>query len=307
MPSGRAVATGWTRRSSTGCQLSVRTGRVLTGGNLLLQLSLNGDDYDVGGARFYYYSVGTAFPRRGPSTGQSTVRLSGTYLHVGWPRRCWFGNATSGAAPVPASLLAGTPDLLCESPAAAAELQDMPSSVPLSLSLNGVDFEPAGDFAYYPEPSVTSILPTTGGGGTLVSVYGARLCEGSGGAVAPAPRCRFGSAEVAATFAASGSTRHLACVAPQMSSSAGPVVVRVSLDGGVVFTNQSVLWTPLDALRVVSVHPASGPIAGGTVVTVAAEGMGQVLRDALPCSLQRPQRARTRPTRPGVPCKPPLR
>ena len=57
----------------------MRTGRVLTGGNLLLQLSLNGDDYDVGGARFYYYSVGTAFPRRGPSTGQSTVRLS-TYL-----------------------------------------------------------------------------------------------------------------------------------------------------------------------------------------------------------------------------------
>ena len=45
----------------------------------------------------------------------------------------------------------------------------MPSSVPLSLSLNGVDFEPAATLPR--QASVTSILPTTGGGGTRERVW----------------------------------------------------------------------------------------------------------------------------------------
>ena len=241
---------------------TLRSGLFLTGGQLGLQVTLNGHDYDGGGMRFHYYGIFRAFPTLGPASGGTIVRLNGTALERGPPRTCRFGEID-----VSASVLPGSTDLVCASPPV-AEPGLYPSGLMLSVSLNGVDHHPVLNFTFYGQPMVSSIYPRSGSavGGTPITVTGRGLLSAS-----LRPLCRFGATvEVpASTDPATRGT--LVCIAPPLPARTDAIVT-VSLDGQ-YYTSDAVAYTPLEHLATVHVSPSSGPIGGGTHVSVKATGL----------------------------------
>ena len=272
--------------------LQLTSGLVLTGGNLPLQVTLNGQDYDVGGVRFHYYSIWSVFPMIGPSAGGTILRLNGTELHSttatidpnsphGTHRTCRFGGSGDGL--VNASVIVGTTDLRCITPyrssGAAVET--------LYVSLNGVDYLNYSSFTFYAEPIVSSIEPNSGAalGGTPITIYGSGLLAAS-----EFPICRFGpetsaglhaNEVVPASFVSGIDPPALRCVAPALPARM-PAIVYVSLDRQ-YWTSQQVSYMPLESLGVVSVLPSSGPIRGGTRVAVTANGLSGATPSELRC------------------------
>ena len=273
--------------------VGLSTGRLLTGGDIAVDATLNGDDYELG-VTFTYFRVEHVTPTLGPAAGGTLVRLNGTALLAGVGAAepaCRFG-----AVEVRASVRNGTSELECISPATA-----LAATVPLTLSLNGIGHRLAANFSYFAPPSVTRIFPASGSrhGGALVHVYGEHLSPGPGAHDgARSPLCRFGGApsragggdgadgadgangdagvdrggpiEVEATAVGEGGTE-LRCLAPRLEALV-PVPLSISLNGQ-EYTADAVTWSPLEALEVLSVHPSSGPVEGGTNVSVVARGL----------------------------------
>jgi hypothetical protein len=115
-------------------------------------------------------------------------------------------------------------------------------------------------FAYLPAPSTTKISPTAGptGGHTVVTITGSEFVKGS--------TVDFGS--VSALRVTYVSSKSLSAVAP--AGSAGKVNVTVTTPSGRSTGNLHYTYdlTP----TVTSVTPDSGPVAGGTLVTVEGSG-----------------------------------
>ena len=134
-------------------------------------------------------------------------------------------------------------------------------AVPVRVSLNGQQFEPAdaasaATLTMLAPPLLSAVAPPVGprDGGTRVVVSGANLHGGS------APRCRFGAlAPVVATEDAGGGLR---CEAPP-SAAAGDGTVAVSLNGA-QFAPATAAFAYLGATAVDALAPAHGPAAGGT-------------------------------------------
>lgn len=122
----------------------------------------------------------------------------------------------------------------------------------------------AGGFRYFVPPTVTSVLPSGGNasGGTAVTINGTGF--------APGAAVRFG--ETSATGVSVLSSTVITATTP--AGSLGPVTVSVtnpdgesgSLVGGFTYTSPPTLT---------SVSPGSGPIAGGTSLTLSGSGFVQ--------------------------------
>ena len=125
----------------------------------------------------------------------------------------------------------------------------------------GVDSTGTTTFTYMAKPAITKIAPGSGpeNGGTPVHVQGSALAQ-SGATTAVA----FG-----ATDASVSDVTGSALTATSPAGTGTPdVTVTVTLPGGESATSNGLAFHYVPAPTVTSVSPTSGPVSGGTDVTV---------------------------------------
>ncbi|TNF38445.1 MAG: hypothetical protein EP329_00365 [Deltaproteobacteria bacterium] len=206
-------------------------------------------------------------PSSGPLEGGNLVAISGQSFEPG--ATVYFG----GAPATEVNVLAGTA-ITCRVPAGAS-----PDLVDIRVELPGVDGAPGAahtlhdGYEYLDETInpdqllVLSALPSTGplAGGNLVTI--------SGQGFAPGATVYFGGA-VATEVSVLGNGA-ITCKAP-VGAEPGLVNVRVELATGASHTLQSgyEYLTPDETgqLLVLNAIPATGPMSGGNVVTLAGQG-----------------------------------
>ena len=155
----------------------------------------------------------------------------------------------------------GTESVLCKTPRALAA-----ATVEVALSGNCFDYGGLNatlSFNYVHAPTVSSIFPGSGplAGGTKVKVSGNHFTNTS------QISCSFGSSIVPGVFVSSAQVE---CTAPP-SSTKGLAILEVTTNG-VDFTASSMSFRYAQAPRVASITPATGPVSGGTAVTVLGSG-----------------------------------
>jgi hypothetical protein len=203
-------------------------------------------------------------PHRGPVAGGGQVTVSGSDFIAGngpdgTPvTKVRFGTAAATGV----SVGSGGTSLLCTVPPGAAGVVDVVvttaggSSTPSATS----------KYTYVALPAVTVVSPGTGpvAGGRRVTVTGTHLT----GATSVA----FGA--TTATPEPGGTDTSLTCLTPHVTT-AGPVHVTVTTaDGGTSVSTDADRYTYLALPTVTGIDPDTGPIAGGTSVTVTGTNLG---------------------------------
>ncbi len=123
----------------------------------------------------------------------------------------------------------------------------------------------ADQFTYVPVPIVTGISPTSGpaAGGTFVTITGSGFTGAS--------QVRFGTVAVAASnFTVNTPGTQITVFSP--ASPAGKVHVTVTTPGGTSATSTADQFTYVPAPAITKISPISGPVTGGTEVTITGSG-----------------------------------
>ncbi len=185
-------------------------------------------------------------PAAGPLAGGTAVTITGTNLT----------GATAvlfGSTPAKSFTVVSATQITATSPAGGPGLVDVTVVTP-----GGTSTVVASDqFTYFAAPMVTSISPAAGptAGGTVVTING----ELTG-----ATAVNFG------TFPATG----VKVVSPSQVTAISPAGVAATVDITVVTPGGTSATSPADKYRyaaqpvITSISPASGPLAGGTAVTI---------------------------------------
>ncbi|HEX3899493.1 MAG TPA: IPT/TIG domain-containing protein [Mycobacteriales bacterium] len=212
-----------------------------------------------------------------------------TRVLLGRHQTCSQPTTGSGYCSGPSTLAPAVPTtvqvaLSSSAPAAAVTVQEIPNSladmttapatttqaVPIVNGLVSVSIPSFGDGEAYfltvtpiLPPTITSILPATGstGGGTSVTINGSSFTAAS--------VVQFGTGTPAAKFTVTSDSQ-LVAVAP--AHAAGPVNVSVTNPSGTTSVSASATFTYVAPPTVTSVSPTTGPIAGGTSVTITGTG-----------------------------------
>ena len=193
-------------------------------------------------------------PTSGPVAGGTSVTITGTNLSGATLVR--FGTTA-------ATIVSNTAtEIVATSPARAAGQVDVRVTTAGGTSNTAT----ADRFTYLalPVPAVTAISPTSGpvAGGTSVTITGTNLT----GATA------VGFGTTAATIVSNTDTE---IVATSPAHARGQVDVRVRTAGGTAGTSAADRFTyvPLPVPVVTAISPTSGPIAGGTSVTITGTNL----------------------------------
>jgi large repetitive protein len=191
-------------------------------------------------------------PAAGPLAGGTSVTITGTGL--------------SGATLVDFGSVAATKvvvvsptQITATSPAEAAGTVDVTVTTAGGVSATST----ADQFAYLIAPTVTAVSPIVGplSGGTLVTITGTNFTG--------ATLVDFGT--IAATNVIVVSPTQITAISP--AEAAGMVDVTVTGPGGVSTTSAADQFTYTAAPTVTAVSPTSGPLAGGTSVTITGTGL----------------------------------
>jgi len=180
-------------------------------------------------------------PNQGPTSGATSVTLTGTALTTATAVKFGTTNATSF------TVLSDT-TVVATAPAGSGAVQV--TAVTPGGTSNGVTY------TYRAVPTVSSVSPNQGTvtGGTSVTLTGAHFVS--------ATAVKFGG--VAATSFTVVSDTQITAVAPP--GSAGPVTLTVTTVGGT--STDTVYYYYIAVPTVSGVAPIQGPAAGGTSVTV---------------------------------------
>ena len=233
-------------------------------GPVQLAVSNNNQDFSTTSSTFTYYAnptVTSLAPTAGPVLGGSAVVVSGTNF-VSGNLFCKFGAQVASAAFI------NSGSALCTSPAGSA------GSIVVEISNNNQDYTTNGvTYLFQAAAAVTSLLPVTGPvvGNTTVTVRGINF-------VGTTIFCKFGTATQSQATIVSNTT--VMCVSPP--ASAGVVGVEIS-NNNQDFTSNSVQFTYQTGANITLLVPSSGPVRGGTVVTVY--GSNFVNSQTLMCSV----------------------
>jgi hypothetical protein len=230
-----------------------------TAGTVDVTVSVSGTASSIVTADKFTYTSGPAIasinPSSGPTAGGTVVTITGT------------GFATTGTT-VDFGTVAGTSvtcasatSCLATSPAGSAGMVDITVMAGGDTSTTGL----ADEFTYTTAPTVASISPDSGplAGGTVVTITGT-------GFSTTASTVDFGTGAGTSVTCASATS----CVATSPAGSAGAVDVTVSVGGiaSATGTADKFTYTSSSGPSVTSVSPNSGPLAGGTVVTITGTG-----------------------------------
>ena len=234
-------------------------------GSVPLRVSLHQSGDWSNSLPFAYYAEPTVIsvtPAAGSVTGGTTVLVRGSNFLSACSVWCSFGSQQ-----VPAAVLSQS-SLSCSSPAAPLGNLSIVTAVPLSITVNALDWEASSalTFTYYPLTSAVSLSPAHGlaVGGNEVTVTGLNFVSGDS-------QCSFGG--VTAPNSSVLSSTSLLCIAPAYAtlsiSSAAAVAVQVvhaALGTADPVPSLSYLYTPLPALS--RLYPANASTAGGTALTL---------------------------------------
>lgn len=230
-------------------------------GAVSLEISNNGIEFTSDGWTFHYgpdISVESAWPLAGPESGGTAVTVKGTDFAQTRVILCEFGS--------PGTLVPGrwmdSETVSCVSP------PHMPGVTALRLSMNGQQFVETGlSFEYLVESTVRAITPSSGPwhGGTVVEVIGAGFVNSTG------LSCLLANRRLPATFVDGGRLR---CTTPAMAESSPLLSLPVEVsNNGIDFTSRSMVqFSFVPALSIRHVWPTSGPVDGGTSVSVYGSG-----------------------------------
>jgi hypothetical protein len=185
-------------------------------------------------------------PNSGPIAGGTSVTITGTNLTG--------GTFTFGGLTATCTVAAGGLSATCTSPAHAA------GPVDVVVTTGGGSGAVAGGFTYLDAPTITGITPNSGpiAGGTSVTITGTNLTGGT---------FTFGGLTATCTVAAGGLSA--TCTSP--AHAAGPVDVVVTTPGGTATLPASFTYIPTPTIT--GITPNSGPVAGGTSVTITGTGL----------------------------------
>jgi RHS repeat-associated protein len=192
-------------------------------------------------------------PGAGTTGGGGTVTITGT----------GFTGASAvafGAVPATAFTVVSSTQITATPPAQTAGAVDVTVTAPGGVS----PAVPPDQYSYAPVPAVTGIAPASGAttGGTVVTITG----TGFSGATAVS----FGA--LAATQVTVVSGTKITVTSP--AHAAGSIDVTVTTPGGVSPVVAADTFTYLTSPAVTAVAPVSGPVKGGTVVTITGSGFG---------------------------------
>eukprot|EP00741_Cyanophora_paradoxa_P010637 tig00020537_g10281.t1 len=239
-----------------------------------VEISLNDQDFTNNKFKFVYYEnpkLANVVPRGGPESGNTRVTVRGSGFFPTEQLACRFGTATTQFIDVPATYVSPV-EVRCNAP----EFSVSGSAVvELRVSMNGRDWTPESlSYMYYDNPSVGALVPNNGplAGGSSVTVTGSNFMN-----TGEFLKCRFGDDTVSAKFINSTA---LVCLSPG-APVRGLAPVEVSLNDA-DYTADKVPFN-YASLQITTVLPASGPIAGGTLVTVKGFGFQDTGPNRLMC------------------------
>ncbi len=184
-------------------------------------------------------------PTSGPAAGGSLVTITGANLTG--PTAVDFGTTAATNITVVSSTT-----ITADSPAGAG-IVDVTVNTPAGRSATSS----ADQFTYVPGPAVSDLSPTSGplAGGTLVTITGTNL--------AGATAVDFGATAATNITVVSSTT-----ITADSPAGTGTVNVTVTTTGGTSATSAADQFTYFAAPTVSGLSPASGPVTGGTLVTV---------------------------------------
>ena len=260
-----------------GAQLECAAPPSAGAGARVLEVSMNGQQFSSSGVRFTYQpaaAVSSLSPTRGAAEGGTPVTVLGSGFSAGAEAAgallCRWNASVTPAAYVSESAL------VCNSTARARAA----GYVALELSTNGREYTSDGVLFFLVSIAFARIFPASGPqhGGTLVTFFGGPFTVTS-------MLCAFGPNPP--TPASSFSSSVLKCVSPPHFTT-GWVDVSLLSHGTYLSSYLSFFFSsPLQSLapafqfgeHSLTLFPASGPSLGGTIVTLAANGL-QVFSEA---------------------------
>jgi len=191
--------------------------------------------------------IGTITPLLGTTLGGTSIAINGTGFLPG--ATVDLGSSTCGAPTVIFPTL-----LVCVAPAHAAGVVDVTVT-----NSDGQTTTAPNAYTFVAPPTVATILPVTGttGGGTPVTIAGTNFLTGATVAIGGSP----------CTSVSVTSATEITCLTPAHSAGATDVVVTNTngLSGSSV---GAYTFAAAAAPAVTSIAPTTGPISGGTVVTI---------------------------------------
>jgi hypothetical protein len=191
-------------------------------------------------------------PSLGPTSGGQAVTITGT----------GFTGATVvdfGTAAATSVVVVSATEITAKTPAGTAGTVDVTVTTSVSKSVTN----PLDQYTYVPAPTVTVVSPNAGptAGGATVTITGTNFTG--------ATLVDFGT--TAATNLVVVSATEITVTDP--AENAGVVNVIVTTPGGTSATSTADQFT-YDALPIITgVNPASGPLAGGTSVTISGSNL----------------------------------
>jgi hypothetical protein len=200
----------------------------------------------------YVPSVTSVSPTSGPTAGGTSVTINGA----------GFSGATAvnfGPTAATTFTVNSSSKITATAPKESAGTVDITVTTPGGASATSA----ADQYSYTNGPSVAAITPASGptAGGTSVTITGANFT----GATA----VKFGTTN-ATTFTVNSGIK-ITATAP--AGAAGTVDIRVTTPGGTSATSAADHYTYAGPPTVTGVTPASGPILGGTVVTITGTNL----------------------------------
>jgi len=247
---GATAATGFTVNSATSITATAPAGS----GGVDLQVTTVGGTSATSAADRYTYvdapTVTSLSPASGPAAGGTTVTITGGNL-------AGTTAVMFGATPASGFTVIGATGMTATAPAGAGIVDVRVTTA------GGTSATSAGDqYTYNPPPTVTSISPGSGpsAGGARVTITGTNLSGATavtfGGVTAP-----------------SYDARSATSIITTVPAGTGTVDVRVTTPDGTSATSGGDQYTYVAAPTVTSISPASGPAAGGTMVTITGTGL----------------------------------
>ncbi|MFB6397934.1 IPT/TIG domain-containing protein [Polymorphospora sp. 2-325] len=182
-------------------------------------------------------------PDRGPTTGGTTVTITGTNLADATAITFGPGNTAT--------------DVSCTATSCTAVAPPGTGTVQVRVTTAG-GTSGSAQYTYNDSPVVTAVSPNAGpaAGGNTVTITGTNLAGATG--------ITFGSGNNATDVSCTA----ILCTAVAPAGNAGDVHVQVTTPGGTSATSDADRYTYVSAPTVTAVSPNTGPLAGGNTVTI---------------------------------------
>jgi hypothetical protein len=239
---GSAAATNVVMVSSTSITATTPAG---SAGAVSVTVTVNGQSGSLASGFTYVVkpTVTSVSPSSGPVAGGAAVTITGTNFASG-------ATVTFGSAAATNVVVVNSTSITATTPAGSAGV------VTVTVTVNGQTGSLSSGFTYVVPPTVSSVSPNNGPttGGTAVTITGTNFAAGA--------TVTFGSA--AATNVVVVSSTSITATTPAGSAGAVTLTVTVSGQSGSLANAFTYVVKP----TVTSVSPSSGPVAGGTAVTI---------------------------------------